>query len=101
MHSIGQLDRSALPPLIAVLASPDQALAGDAATALGMIGDKRAIPHLTALAALPDSSPNVRTAAKDAIVRLTGQPFEQQIRNPRTGTHGRGLAVSSAPGRTR
>jgi hypothetical protein len=82
VHSIGQLDRSALPPLIAVLASPDQALAGDAATALGMIGDKRAIPHLTALAALPDSPPTARTAARDAIVRLTGQSFEQQIRTP-------------------
>ena len=72
VHSIGQLDRSAVPPLVAVLASPDQALAADAARALGMIGDKRAIPHLTALAALPEYATGVRTAAKDAIARLDG-----------------------------
>ena len=37
----------------AVLDSPDPTLAADAATALGMIGDARSIPHLTFPAASP------------------------------------------------
>ena len=53
VHNIGRLDRSVIPALVAVLDSPDPALAADAATALGMIGDKQAIPYLTFPAASP------------------------------------------------
>ena len=44
---MGRLDRSAVPALLAVLDSPDARLAADAATALGRIGDPRAVPFLT------------------------------------------------------
>ena len=70
------------PALAAVLDSPDPALAADAATALGMIGDKEAIPFLTFPAASPEAPPAVRAAAQAAIARLTGQPFSAQPRKP-------------------
>jgi len=82
VHHIGRLDRSAVPPLVAVLDSPDPALAADAATALGMIGDKQAVPHLTFLAASASASPPVRAAAQAAIAHLTGRPFAAQPRTP-------------------
>ena len=51
VQSLGALDRSAIPPLAAVLDSTDPSLAVDAATALGMIGDRAAVPFLTYAAA--------------------------------------------------
>jgi len=82
LHNIGRLDRSAVPPLIAVLDSPDPVLAADAARALSMIGDKQAVPHLTFLAASTTAQPAVRTAAQAAIADLTGRPFGAQPRTP-------------------
>jgi len=82
LHAMGQLDNSAVPPLVAVLEGPDPVLAADGATALGMIGDERAIPYLTAPAALPDTPPGLRSAAREAITRLNGQPFDAQPRTP-------------------
>lgn len=82
VDSIGRLDHSAVPALAAVLDSPDPTLAADAATALGMIGDKRAIAHLTFPAASSDAPPAVRTAAQAAIARLTGRRFDAQERAP-------------------
>ena len=46
-RNMGRLDRTAVPPLLAVLDSSDPRLAADAATALGAIGDPRAVPFLT------------------------------------------------------
>src|SRR5271157_6538559 len=46
-RNMGRLDRTAVPPLLAVLDSSDPRLAADAATALGSIGDSRAVPFLT------------------------------------------------------
>ena len=51
VRNMGRLDRSAVPALIAALDSPDPRLAADVADVLGRIGDPRAIPHLTFLAA--------------------------------------------------
>jgi len=82
VHNIGRLDRSAVPPLIAVLDSPDPALAADAARALGMIGDKQAVLHLTFLAASASTPPAAHAAAQAAIAHLTGQPFSAQPRTP-------------------
>jgi len=82
VHNIGRLDSSAVPPLVAVLDSPDPALAADVAKALGMIGDKQAVPHLTFLAASASTPPVVRTAARSAITDLTGRPFTAQPRTP-------------------
>ena len=45
VRNMGRLDRSVIPALVVVLDNPDPALAADAATALGMIDDKEAIPH--------------------------------------------------------
>jgi hypothetical protein len=82
VRNIGRLDRSVIPALAAVLDSTDPALAADAAKALGMIGEKEAVPFLTFPAASAGSSPIVRTAAQEAIARLTGQPFFAQPRTP-------------------
>ena len=60
--NIGRLDRSAVPPLVAALDSPDPALAADAATVLGMIGDIQAVPHLTFPAAFPATREPVRSS---------------------------------------
>ena len=82
VRNMGRLDRSVIPALAAVLDSPDPLLAADAATALGMIGDKEAIPFLTFPAAFSEAPPLVRTAAQGAIARLTGQPFLAQPHKP-------------------
>jgi hypothetical protein len=82
VDNIGRLDRSVVPALAAVLESPDPTLAADAATALGAIGDRRAIAHLTFPATSPGTPAAVRTAAQAAIARLTGRPFETQQRTP-------------------
>ena len=61
-RNMGRLDRTAVPALLAVLDSPDAQLAADAATALGRIGDPRAVPFLTYPAAAAESPPAVRQA---------------------------------------
>ena len=80
VRNMGRLDRSVIPPLAAVVDSSDPVLVADTATALGMIGDKEAIPFLVFPAAFLDAPPAVRIAAKAAIEHLTGQPFEAQPR---------------------
>jgi hypothetical protein len=82
LNNVGRLDRSAFPPLAAVLESPDPILAADAATALGSIGDKRSIPHLTLAASSPAAGGTLRQAAQAAIARLTGRSFQAQPRTP-------------------
>lgn len=82
IHNAGRLDVSSVPAWIAVLDSPDPALAADAASILGRIGDPRAIPFLTYPAASPDAPLNVRTAADQAIARITGRPVAEQPRTP-------------------
>jgi hypothetical protein len=82
VYNMGRLDRSAVPPLIAALDSPDAALAADAAAVLGAIGDKEAVPHLTFPAALAGAAPVLRTAAQEAIARLTGRPYSAQPLSP-------------------
>jgi HEAT repeat protein len=79
LHNMGRLDRSVIPPLVAVLDSPDEAIAADAATVLGLISDKAAIPFLTFPATSPQALPQVRAAAQAAITRLTGQPFSPEL----------------------
>jgi hypothetical protein len=81
VSNMGRLDRSVIPPLAAVLESPDPALAADAATVLGLIGAKEAIPLLTFPAASAESAPAVRAAAQTAIARLTGQSFATHAHN--------------------
>jgi hypothetical protein len=85
VRNMGRLDRSAVPPLIATLdaLAAKPRLAADAAEVLGRIGDPRAIPPLTALAAGGDSvSSSVRDAAARAIERITGRPFASQPKSP-------------------
>jgi HEAT repeats len=82
IRNMGRLDRSAILALAAVLDSPDPALAADAATVLGMIGNKAAIPFLTFPAASTEAPPAVRAAAQGAIAQLTGQPFSAQSHKP-------------------
>jgi hypothetical protein len=82
VEAIGALDRSAIPPLVAVLDGPDPALAADAATALGLIGNRTAVPFLTYPAAASTVPAPLRTAAQTAIERLTGHGFSAQPRSP-------------------
>jgi HEAT repeat protein len=82
VHHTGRLDRSAVPPLLAVLDSPSPALVADTASALEMIGNKLAIPQLTFLAASANTPTAVRTTAQAAIASLTGRPFSAQPRTP-------------------
>jgi HEAT repeat protein len=82
VQGMGELDRSAIPALAAVLDSPDASLASDAATALGTIGNRSAIPFLTYAAARAGAPPVVRHAAQTAIERLTAQAFSAQLQSP-------------------
>src|SRR5271157_5663786 len=81
-RNMGRLDRTAVPPLLAVLDSSDPRLAADAATALGLIGDPRAVPFLTYPASAVKFPPAVREAAQTAIGRLTGWSFVVQPHSP-------------------
>ncbi len=82
VRNMGRLDRSAVPPLIAVLDASDTRLSADAAEALGRIGDRRALPQLTFLAATGENNSPARLAARRAILRLTGRSFESQPKSP-------------------
>ena len=82
VQGMGKLDRSAIPPMLALLDGANASLAADAATALGMIGDRAAIPFLTYPAAAFNAPLAVRSAAQNAIERLTGQPFSAQPKAP-------------------
>jgi DNA-binding response OmpR family regulator len=75
---LGELDPTAVPAVVSMLDSPEPRIAADAASALGRIGDPRAIPYLTYFAALNDELSPIRTAARRAITQLTGRTFEQQ-----------------------
>lgn len=79
--ALGRLDVRAVPPLIATLDSSDAKLVADAARALARIGDPRALPALTYLAA--KTPPSVAAPlAKEAIRALTGRDFDSQGRTP-------------------
>jgi CheY-like chemotaxis protein len=80
--NVGRLDSSTVPPLIAALDSPDATVVRDVADALGQIGDRRAVPRLTVLAARNAPKSALGAAARQAILRLTGKPFESQPRSP-------------------
>jgi hypothetical protein len=82
IQNIGQLEPSVIPALAAALDSPDPPVASAAATALGLISDKQAVPFLTFPAASPATPDPVRTAAQTAIGTLTGRPFAAQSRTP-------------------
>ena len=81
-ENLGRLDRKAVPALIAALDGPDDKLVGDVARALGRIGDARAIPALTYLAARPSPVSAARPLVFQAIRELTGKPFSSQPRTP-------------------
>ena len=81
-ENLGRLDRGAVPPLIATLDSPDPKLAGDAARALGRIGDPRAIPALTYLAAKRNPESAARPQVVAAIEAITSVPFGSQPQTP-------------------
>jgi HEAT repeat protein len=90
VRNMGRLDRSVVPPLIAALDSPSAAVAASVAAVLGVLGDPRAVPHLTYLAARRqapaadggEASDVVRDEARRAIFRLTGRPFAAQPMQP-------------------
>ena len=75
--NMGRLDASTVPPLVAALGATDATVGADAATALGLIGDLRAVPFLT-YPATGKTPPALREAAALAIERITGRPFPLQ-----------------------
>ena len=78
----GRLGSPTVPAWVAVLDAPESGLAVDAAEILGQIGDRRAIPALSYVAARPDTLGPARDTARRAIARITGRPFEAQPRTP-------------------
>ena len=77
---LGELDTSALAPLVASLGVAEPTVVEAVAIALGRIGDPRATPFLTIPAAGPASP--ARDAARAAIARISGVPFANQPRPP-------------------
>ena len=81
VENMGRLDRKAVPALIATLDSPDAKLVSDVAKALGRIGDVRAVPALTNLAARKPET-IAMPMVEQAILELTGKPFKSQPKTP-------------------
>lgn len=81
-YNMGRLDRGAVPALLATLDAPDETIVADAADALGFIGDPRAIPDLTYLAADPSTTDVVRSTVERSLKRLTGRSFSNQVKAP-------------------
>jgi hypothetical protein len=79
VRNLGRLDTTVVPPLIATLDAPDPGLAAVAADVLGRIGDARAVPALTALAA---AGTDASDAARRAVGQLSGLPFDAQPKPP-------------------
>ncbi|WP_169973073.1 HEAT repeat domain-containing protein [Tautonia rosea] len=76
--NMGRLQRRAVPALIAGLDAPNPQLAADVASALGRIGDRRALPFLIAEASATDSDRAPLPAeAAEAVLRLTGRPLDE------------------------
>src|SRR6202041_1164097 len=67
LKNIGRLDRSVVSALAGILDSPDPILVANAATALGVIGNKRAIPPLPFRAVWPAANPAVHAVSQAAI----------------------------------
>lgn len=78
--NLGRLERSAVPPLLATLDAPNPILVADVAEALGRLNDPRAVPFLIDPAVRPDAPAAVREAARRALGRLNGQPYNAQPR---------------------
>jgi hypothetical protein len=82
LAAMGRLDAPAVPPLVAALDAPNAGLAAAVAEVLGRLGDRRALPALTARAARADTPAGVAEAARAAVARLTGRAFSAQPRTP-------------------
>ena len=67
LKNIGRLDRSVVSALAVILDSPGPILVANAATAIGVIGNKRAILHLPFRAVLPAPNQAVHAASQAAI----------------------------------
>ncbi|WP_152050825.1 HEAT repeat domain-containing protein [Tautonia marina] len=81
--NMGRLQRRAVPALIAGLDAPDPQLAADVASALGRIGDRRALPFLIADAASTDAERAPLSAeAAEAVLRLSGKPLDEFSQPP-------------------
>src|SRR5262249_55493068 len=72
--------RAAVGPLVNALDDAHPAVRAAAAAALGVLGDKNAVPALRDHAAR-EESPSVRSQLKGAIDRMQGEP-EQQVAQP-------------------
>ena len=80
--NIGNLDKNAVPALIAGLDHPDDKVVGDLARALGRIGDPRSIPALTFLASRTNPPSFAKGAVVQSLRKLTGRDLGSQSRIP-------------------
>ncbi len=71
-----------MPAIIGMLDSKNLGLAEAAASALGSIGDFRALPSLLIPASVPGVDPSVQSAARAAVAKLSGRPFGSQVKTP-------------------
>lgn len=82
ISGLGELEPRAVPAVLGALESPDADLAAAAARALGMIGDRRALPFLVAEAAgAADGREAARDAARKAIGAL-GRDADRLLERP-------------------
>ena len=78
---MGQLDGSAVPPLVATLDSPDAPTVSAVAEALGQ--DRRPSRHPADLTVVATSGqPEAAKAAQSAIAEMTGRRFDAQAKPP-------------------
>ena len=69
MHTLAQMDRDVVPPLIEALGADDGMLRRSVVQVLGVIGDPRSAPYL-ALIAQRDGDSSVQAAAREALARF-------------------------------
>ena len=77
VHTLGELDRSVLPPLIAGLESPTDSVRLAAISALGFRGTAETAPYLWKAAFSPNQPKGIQAAAKDALARIHNVPVNK------------------------
>ena len=70
-----RLTPSALPPLVAALASDDNSVLSDAISVLSVLGDRDTVPHLRFLAEASDVPEPIQIAARQAVSRILGVKY--------------------------
>lgn len=75
--SMQKLDSSAVPPLVAALATDDRSLLADVITVLGAIGDRDTVLHLRFLAETPELPDALRSVARGAVESIVNAKYSE------------------------